>query len=159
MNLRIDAPIVPARSLGGIELGVPIRDYSDDILRRDLQGGLEYRLRSPFEAVYRLENGAIEIAADVRVGKIARITAGRGYMGAVDGVIRVGMFVRELMARDPSWYYDEPSELVLRKDTPGICLEVPDRDPPPHLVPGLRICAISVYHPALETRMGQEGDW
>ena len=156
---RVDAPILPGKSLGGIKVGVPVRVYSEELLRADLRGNVGYRMRGPFEVNYTLADGAIEVAVDARNGKIARVTATMWYTGALKGGIRIGMIAGDAMAIDRSLYYDEPSELIVSSEAPGLSPEVAERDPYPGIVPTLRISAISVYHPVLDTSAGQTGDW
>jgi hypothetical protein len=156
---RLDAPILPGQTLGEIELGVPVRSYSEELLRADLRGKLEYRMRGLFEVNYLLENGAIEVGVDVRNGKIARVTARRGYTGLLKGGIRIGITAGEAMGINQELYYDEASELILSRVCPGLSLEVTEIDPLPQLVPRLKISAISVYHPILDTQAGQTGEW
>ncbi|MBC6424331.1 MAG: hypothetical protein GDA43_24885 [Hormoscilla sp. SP5CHS1] len=74
---QLDAPIVPDRRLGGFDLRTPIRDLSDFLcgLGSWREGFCE--LVSPFEARYRLGKGEIELAVDVRNGKVFKIAAYR----------------------------------------------------------------------------------
>jgi len=159
MFTRVEAPILPGESLGGIRVGDPVRRYAEDFLRYELRREISFRMVGLFEATYILANGAIEVAVDVRNGKIARVTAARGYTGMLDNGVHVGMTVREAMAVDNRLHYDEPSELILRRGESGLSLALAERDPFPDAVPALRIVAISVYHPVLDTKAGQTGDW
>jgi hypothetical protein len=118
-----------------------------------------FRLVSPFEARYSLEDGSVEFAVDVRNGKIFKVIAQAGYEGKLFGGISVGMPVSDATDMDPRMYYDEASELLLLRDVPGVCLEVPLDDPTPEEAMRLTICAISVFAPEIETAAGLTGNW
>jgi hypothetical protein len=121
----------------------------------DLQHALEpmgplYRrgrlyMPDPLEARYELNQGEVTLAVDVRVGKVFRIDARRGYRGALDPGIQVGMKVREVLRLDPRYRYEECGALLMAEDVLGVSLGLEDSDPDPGEVPDLRVRVISVY--------------
>lgn len=159
VQLDLDAPITPGRGLAGLEVGIPIVRLSDALLQAELKGGVVYSLVSLFEATYGLMRGAVEIAVDVRNGKIARLTARSGYQGRLTPGIGIGMLVREAIRLDSRFYYDEGEERVLCRGVPGVSIDVARVDPTPADVPQLPIEVISVYHEALDSAAGQTGRW
>jgi len=156
---QLDAPIIPDRSLGGFDLRTHIRDLSDLLfgLGSWTEGFCE--LVSPFEARYRLGKGEIELAVDVRNGKVFKIVAYPGYKGKLFDKIVVGMRVKAAMEYEPRLFYSEAEAAILCQDFTGLTLDVPEIDPPPELIPDMTISAISVHIPELYTPRGMSGDW
>lgn len=159
MELQLEADISPNQELGGLNLRSSIKDLEHLLVGLGVWQEGSFELISPFEARYRLMEGAIEIAVDVRNGKVFKLTACAGYKGKLFGKITVGMSVRQAMALEPSLYYDEAEELILCKGIKGLSIDVPEVDPPPDKVPGMLIHAISVYAEEIMTGPGQKGDW
>jgi hypothetical protein len=158
--VQIDAPIVPNQGLSGIALRArmaDLRELLEATYIRNLPRSDWYELASPWEARYRL--GPVEIAVDVRNGKVFKVTARSGYVGKLFGKIGVGMPVGEAMKLEPRLYYDEAEEIVLVRGCPGITIDVPEIDPDPALVPSYPIHAISAMAPEAFTADGQLGNW
>jgi hypothetical protein len=158
-RLNLSAEIIPGRSLGGFRVGTLLRDIGEWIAAEALRDQVTYEMIGLFEASYRLAGGAVELVVDIRVGKVARITASEGYEGALNGLIRPGMPVGEAMLADPTLYYSEEEELILRRGTPGIALRLSESDPDPATVDDLTVIAISVFTEAIDTAAGQRGSW
>jgi hypothetical protein len=158
-SLSIKSPIVPDKGLGGIELRTRLIDI------QELFVGLGDRLPgstclvNTFEARYRFGSGEIEVGVDVRNGKVFKLTAGDGYEGMLLGRVFVGMKAGDAMELLPDLFYSEAEEGLLLRGRPGVFIEVADNDPPPALVPSLRIATISVYIHELDSVEGQKGYW
>jgi hypothetical protein len=149
-QLQCDAPIVPNQSLGGLQLRKPIvaiepllQRLPERYTRRDWAV-----VDPPWEIRYLL--GCVVVAADVRTGRIFKLIAVDGYEGLLFDKIRVGMRIHDAQKLELRLYYDEDSELLLVRDTPGVALDVPEVDPDPATVPGMPISAISVFVSELE---------
>jgi hypothetical protein len=157
-ELNLDAEIIPNQSLGGLTLRTKLIDIQN-IVHPWAQSKGSYHLSRPFEALYRPGNGEIEIGVDVRNGKVFRLTAREGYRGNLFGKVTVGMKVSEAMQLEPRLFYDEADWLIRCKGADGLSIDISEIDPPPELVPGLVISAISVYALESMTLQGQNGDW
>lgn len=158
--MMVDAePIIPAHGLGGVLLRRHISEYDSKIAGLGIWKPGHYRLVSPYEARYRIEEDFIEIAVDVRNGKVFKVTALPGYKGDLFGQIAIGMPVAAVIDADSRVYYDEASALILMNGVPGVCLDVPVDDPLPEEVIGLEVSAISVFVPEIETAAGNAGNW
>jgi hypothetical protein len=157
--VQLDAPIVPDRGLGGLWLRTPLGELQDLFLRLALANEIRFELAGLFEARYQLANGAVEVAVDVRNGKVFRLSASTGYQGLLFSRIAVGMTVREALTHQPDLYYDEAEEMLLYKGSDGVSLDVPAIDPSPEEVPEMTIRAINVFASEIGTREGQEGKW
>ena len=156
LDLQVNAPILPNEGLGGLKLRIPVTEIQDRLLAAfiaSLPKNDWHALAGLFEARYRL--GPVEIAIDVRNGKIFRLSAYEGYRGRLFGKISVGMKVSDAIALDPRLYYDEAEELLLVRGCVGVSLDVPEVDPDPAAVPAYPIVAISVY--AEEVSLREEG--
>lgn len=160
-QLKINEPIRPGQGLGGLRLRTEIGDYQDLILEKVSDETCTCELIRPFEARYAFEQGVIQVAVDVRNSKIFKLIAGHGYEGLLFGKIKVGMTVAEAMSLDSDLYYDEVEEAVLhrRPEGRGVVIDVPEIDPPPHMVPGLRISHISIHIEELTEPQAQRGSW
>ncbi|MDX2074914.1 MAG: hypothetical protein SFZ02_00665 [bacterium] len=159
--LRLDEPIIPAKSLGGINLGEKIiqADLQEMIKHQSLLKPEIYTLVSPFQVRYTLENSSIYVSVDVRNGKIFHLVALEGYTGKLFDKITVGMKIGDAMKLVPDLYYDEAQEQVLCKDILGIAIDPPEVDPPPDLVPDMVISAINIFVPQIATLRGHQGFW
>ena len=159
MTVSKDAPILPAVGIGGILLRTPIRELSSLLGGLGIRSAGDYFLAGLFDARYRLSNLGLEIAVDVRNGRVFRLTATAGYQGALFDRIRVGMQVAEAQRVEQRLQYSEAEEMLFVAGVSGVSLEVAEPDPPPTLVPQLTVVAISVFVPELDTAAGQRGDW
>jgi hypothetical protein len=141
-----NAPIVPDMELGGVRLRLPI-EMIDPILRRLPERYTStinwFQCSPPWEVRYVL--GSVVVAADVRTGRIFKVTALPGYHGKYRSGLHVGMRVLDAQQVEPELYYDEASELLYIKGMQGIAFDVPEIDPDPQKVPFMLISAISVY--------------
>jgi len=158
-SLDLKADILPARSLGGLRVGTPLREMSAWLSDQDLRGKVKYEMVGLYEARYRVAEGIVELAVDIRIGKVARLTAYNGYTGALFGNVRPGMRAREALRADARLYYSEEEELILCRGVPGVALDISERDPDPARVLDLEIVGVSVFTEALDTAAGQRGDW
>ena len=159
IDLRLDAEIVPNQGLGNLTLRSHISDLEDLLVGLGVYEEGSFRLASPFEARYRLGRGEIEVAVDVRNGKIFKLIAYEGYRGKLFGKIAAGMLVGDAMRLEPKLYYDEAEEAVLCRGVSGLTIDVPEIDPPAELVPGMPIKAIAVYAEEINTLQGNSGRW
>ncbi len=155
--ISLAASIGQNKGLRGLTLRARLAGVQVLFLGLDLYEKGECRLFAPFEACYRLGDGEIEVAVDVRNGKVFRLIAGPGYQGLLCGKIGVGMSAGESMRREPSLRYDESEEAIVYDDCPGVLLDLPEVDPLPEAVPALAISAISVYAPEAFSPASQRG--
>jgi hypothetical protein len=160
-KISATAPRVPNEGLRGLELRTPLTELQDilrkfDIENADPMGGW-YELVTEYEARYEL--GPVEIGVDVRDGKVFKLIAKRSYQGKLFGKISIGMNAGEAMTLEPRLYYDEIEDGLLVRGCEGIMVDVPEIDPPPHMVPSHRISAISVYAEEAVAPEGQKGRW
>jgi hypothetical protein len=95
----------------------------------------------------------VEMYVDVRHGRIYMLRAVPGYQGTL-GEVGVGMTVGEAMELEPRLRYDELRDELWLGDEQGVGFELSESDPPPEIVPTLRIEAIEVYAIRLTTRGG-----
>lgn len=158
-ELQFDAAIVPNHGLGGLMLRSNIRDFEPLLTGIGAWKEGSLYLASPFEARYRLGKGEVEIAVDVRNGKIFKLIAGAGYKGKLFDKITVGMRVRDALEVEPRLFYDEAEEAILCRDVQGVTVDVPEIDPPLNLVPEMNIHSISVFANEILTLQGQQGTW
>ena len=161
VKLQNDADIVPNTSLGGLTVRTRLLDIQELIMDRLLSHKVSFEIDpyTPFSAVYSFHDIAIDVAVDVRNGKIYKISAIEGYTGTLFGKIRVGMPVSEAMQLEPRLYYHEGEELILCREVDGLSIDVPEIDPPTELVPTMNIHAISVYAEEVHTLQGNRGEW
>jgi hypothetical protein len=157
--VQLDAPILPNQGLAGFLLRTHVRDLQEMFTNLALAEEITFELSRLFEARYRLGGGSVELAVDVRNGRVFRISAYSGYRGLLFGKITVGMTVREAMALVPSLYYDEAEEVVRCKDCEGVSVDVAQVDPLPHLVADMTIHAINVHAVEIDMLTGQDGHW
>ncbi len=150
MKLNLRGAIVPNVGLGGLRLRVHVSEMDDLVRGLGVTHPGSYKLAAPYEARYTFAAGAVEAAVDVRNGRVFKLIAGPGYEGNFQG-LRIGMLVRDAIRLNPSVYYDEAEELLMIRGIEGITLDVPEIDPPPSIVPGMRIAAISVYAVEIDT--------
>jgi hypothetical protein len=144
-HLDEEAPIIPDVGLGGVHLRLPIA-MINPILRRLPERYTSTRWfesSPPWEVRYIL--GSVVVAADVRTGRIFKVSALPGYRGGYHDRLHVGMRVQDAQQVEPALYYDEASELLYIKGVQGIAFDVPEVDPDPLKVPFMPISAISVY--------------
>jgi hypothetical protein len=118
-----------------------------------------FTLVSPLEARYEFTDYRLQVYVDVRNGKIYKLAALPGYKGLLFNKIYVDMKVSEAMALEPALYYDEATEVIRCKNILGLAIDVPETDPPPELVPGMTISAISIYAEEAFTPLGNLGQW
>ncbi len=129
-DLQLGAEIVPNQGLGGLSLGLNIGELEDLLFGLGTWKEGSFKLASPFEARYRLGRGEIEVAVDVRNGKVFKLTVYAGYQGKLFNEIIVGMTVRQAMQVEPRLFYDEAEESIFCEGVSGLSLDVPEVDPP-----------------------------
>jgi len=159
MQIQLDGEIVPNVGLGGLRLRSKLFDIQDLIYAWASPDKPSYELISPFEARYRLGAGAVGIGVDVRNGKVFKLSAYPRYKGKLFGKIDVGMNIRDAITVEPSLYYDEADGLIRCLGVKGLAIDLSADDPPPELVPTLKIAAISVFAEEVNTAEGQTGNW
>ena len=159
LELQLDAEIIPNQGLGNLTLRSHVSELKQMLVGIGVYDEGSFRLVSPFEARYRLGEGQVEVAVDVRNGKIFKLIAYAGYRGKLFKMITVGMRVSEAMKLESKLYYDEAEEAILCEGVPGLTIDVPEIDPPVELVPEMHIEAISVYAEEINTLRGMSGTW
>jgi hypothetical protein len=159
MEPLLDAHITPNEGLGGLRLRTKLIEIQDLVTPQMYTDPATYQLVSPFEARYTMANGAIEVAVDVRNGKIFKLIAREGYWGKLFGTIAVGMLAADAMQIEPGLKYDEAEETIICEGVPGLAIDVPAKDPPAELVPTMTISAINVFAVEILTANGQRGHW
>ena len=159
VQVDLEAPIVPDEGLGGLLLRRPLTDYWHLLPLPHGSKRAENFLASEIEARYRVASGAIDICVDVRNGRVFKLLARPGYRGVLFGRITVGMSVAEAMRLDARLHYDEREECILCRGVRGLSLDVPEIDPPPHLVPGMSVASINVYVHEVDTPDFARGAW
>lgn len=159
-DFDLDAPIIANHGLGGVVVRRPILDYQELIgsyQAAQLQKPVWYSLAYPFEARYVF--GAIEIAVDVRNGKVFKVTAHAGYRGLLLGKLAVGMPIPEAMRRENRLYLDEAEGLLLIRGVEGVAIDVSFDDPLPSEIMDESIWAITVNAQEALSADGQAGRW
>jgi hypothetical protein len=152
VKLDKTAPIAPGVGLGGIELGIGLKSLEPLIISTE-SPDLTYRLVSRFEARFSFPRDSISICVDVRSGVIFKLIASVGYEGSFLQDIRPGISAATAFSLESRLFYFEPEAVILCRDVPGVCLDLEDDDPPPEIVPGLRILYISVHLPYPEFQL------
>ncbi|WP_144395464.1 hypothetical protein [Pleionea sediminis] len=145
--MNIENEIIPGKSLGGIELGRNVADYSQLLESKELSEKLRYKQTSIYSTRYWVEGIPIEINVDTRTGVIYKISAINGYKGALNSSIKIGTPVTELMKAKPDFYYDECDEAFYSKEVDGIAIEVDEDDPLPEELIELKVEVITVFLP------------
>lgn len=158
-KLQLDAEIIPNHGLGNLKLRLSICDLVELVTGLGVYKSGSFYLASPFEARYRLGEGQVEIAVDVRNGKVFKLIAYAGYKGKLFNKITVGMQVHQAMKLEPRLFYDEAEEVILCRGVQGLTIDIPEIDPPPNLVPEMEIKAISVFAEEINTLQGMKGHW
>jgi hypothetical protein len=158
VQINTIAPIVPNESLGGLRLRTYLLEIAELVRGLGVTTPGRYELASPFEARYLFGDGSVQVAVDVRNGRIFKLIASEAYRGTF-GAVRVGMPLRDAIIEDPRLYYDEAEECVLCRGVEGITIDVPVVDPDPCQVPELPISAICVFAAEILTQQGQRGRW
>ena len=158
--IRPDGDVAPNEGLGGLKLRTPLTELQHLLWEFDVKiGNAEswYELISLYEARYDL--GSVAVGVDVRNGKVFKLIAQEGYAGKLFGTIEVGMNVGEAMSLEPRLFYDDIEEGLFVRGCAGVTLDVLEIDPPPEVVPGYPISAISVYAEEAVSPEGQRGNW
>ncbi len=156
---NLNAPILPDQEIGGITLRTRLTEIQQHLTGLGLYQQGRYALVSPFEARYTLGRGEVELAVDVRNGKLFKIIAKEGYAGLLFGSIHVNMVVRDAMRHTPALFYNEPEAVIMCQGIAGVAINVSEDDPDPDTVYDMPIDAISVYIAELDTSAGQLGTW
>ncbi|WP_143313281.1 hypothetical protein [Chitinophaga eiseniae] len=122
----IEAPIIPGVSLGGIQQGMLVKGLekmfrTDQYFARDKKISL-VTTPSLRYIEYWYMGGIIRLKVDIYDGRITNIIATKGYQGTVNGVLRVGMTVREVLQVDAGFTCYSPPGGLMSPNFLGICL-------------------------------------
>jgi hypothetical protein len=158
MQIDLTAPVVPAESLGGLQIRTHVTDI-DDLLRGiGTTSPGTFELVRPYEARFSFGDGSVEAAVDIRNGRIFKLIGRRNYKGCF-GAVALGMIAAEVFRHDSRFFFDDAEGYFFCKGVPGLAIELPDDDPDPQQVLRLPISAFSVYAPGINTADGQGGNW
>jgi hypothetical protein len=153
------AEIMANRSLGGLDLRRPLLDVQEELSSLGTARPGSYQLVAPFEAWYKVDDSSIEIAVDVRNGKIFKLIAREGYEGMLFGGIKVGSRFSDALCFDGSLYYDEVDEIALSKNFPGLSMDLSAPIDDLTDVALVTIVAIAVFAEEIDSLAGQRGIW
>ena len=153
------AETVPNRGLGGLDLRLALYDVQDELSSLGTGRAGSYELVAPFEAWYKIADACVEIAVDVRNGKIFKLIARGGYDGLLLGAIRVGSRFSDALEVDGSLYYDEVDEIALSGAYPGLSMDLSAPLDSPSDAALVTILAIAVFAAEIESMAGQRGTW
>jgi hypothetical protein len=106
-DFNINAPIIPAQSIGGIPQNIQIKELSQAIYNYEnynKEKSLMLELLDSLRYIqYNYLNGAIRLIVDVFSGKVTNIIAGKGYNGKFNNTIAIGSKVKDLLNLDPEF--------------------------------------------------------
>lgn len=122
----IDAPIIPGVSIAGITQGMQVKGL-EKVLRADQYFAREKKIKvvttpSLRYVEYWYMEGLIRLKVDIYDGRVTHIIATAGYTGSINGIIRVGMTVREVLQIDPGFTCYSPPGGLMSPNYLGICL-------------------------------------
>ena len=144
MKIDINAPIIPFKGLGGIEL------YSTKEELKDILSLPNVTSRNYFEDTirYEVKNESLLFFNTIN-NKLYKITATGTYKGKAFGKIGIGMTSKELLEAEPSFVYNDFEEVWISDK--GIFIEMePETN---------RVMWISVYVPELLNEDFEKGNW
>lgn len=143
--IDINAPIIPWKSIGGIELYSTIKDVRELLENRKLVSGIllnnlwvRYEIKDTMYLFFHLCNG-----------KLFKITTLKEYTGKLFGRIGVGTSETDLLKAEPSFTYDDFEEVF--ETQKGIFIET---DPIAHVA-----TQISVYIKELDDNDFEDANW
>ena len=121
--IKLNAPIVPWKGMGGIKLYTHISDLFNLIEQAEepLPAG-NYLMR------YEIKD-SVYLWFNIVNGKLFKITALKNYTGSLFGKIKVGMDIDEVLKLEPSFVYEDFEEVYCSPK--GIFIET---DPVEHTV-------------------------
>ncbi|CAM4448375.1 hypothetical protein [Paenibacillus tarimensis] len=140
----LNAPIIPWKGLGGLNLYSHISEYysiiknlkeADALLGKSL---VRYEIKDEVILWFNIFNG-----------KLFKITALKNYTGKLFDVIHIGMPIDEVLEIEPSFEYDDFEEVYCSPK--GIYIET---DPIEHTV-----LWISVYIKEIDNEDFDKGNW
>ena len=100
----INAPIVPATSIGGLKQGLSFKELENIVYKFKCKSlDLSLKVRSLNSVEYQYKDGVIGIVADIFFQRVNVIIVREGYLGKIDNTIHVGMTIRELFEIDNSF--------------------------------------------------------
>lgn len=144
MEIDLNAPIIPFKGLGGIELYTSKKvlaeflDANNAIPRMLFEDTIRYEIKDECLLFFNVVND-----------KLYKLTATGNYKGSVFGKIKIGMSEEELLEAEPSFVYDDFEEVWISDK--GIFIEM---DPETN-----KVMWISVYVPELDTEDFEKGNW
>ncbi|MBA4602111.1 hypothetical protein H2C83_07220 [Thermoactinomyces sp. AMNI-1] len=142
--IKLDAPILPWKGMGGIRLYSHISQFYDLIVHSKS----EPVLLGKFLIRYEIKD-SVDLWFNIMNGKLFKITALKNYKGKLFDKIRIGMHIDEVLQHEPSFIYDDFEEVYCSPK--GVFIET---DPVEHSV-----LWIAVYVKELENEDFERGKW
>jgi hypothetical protein len=140
----LNAPIVPWKGMGNIELYSHLKDFYEYINKsrpKILTVGM-------FDVRYEIEN-QVDLWFSILNGRLWKVTALKDYKGKLFDNIHIGMHIDDVLKIEPSFEYDDFEEVYYSPK--GIFIET---DPVEHTV-----LWISVYVKELDNEDFERGNW
>ncbi|WP_284085039.1 hypothetical protein [Acinetobacter haemolyticus] len=126
--LDIDAPIIPGKSIGNINIGDKLSKYLNIIDER-IKSKLLIQNIDINENKITFNKLPIEIFVKVDSDEIYKLSAGPGYKGKLNGVISIGDKAKDILKKDHNFYYDDFYESLLNRSQDGVILEFSNDEP------------------------------
>lgn len=142
--VNLDAPIIPWKSMGGINLYTHIHDFYDLISELEDSAVLLGKSLIRYEI-----KGSVVLWFNLMNGRLFKITALENYTGKIFDKIHIGMHIDDVLKIEPSFEYDDFEEVYCSPK--GIFIET---DPVEHTV-----LWISVYVKELDDDDFERGNW
>ncbi|GMK39882.1 hypothetical protein PCCS19_29370 [Paenibacillus sp. CCS19] len=142
--INIDAPLLPGKGMGGINLYSHIRDFYPLLANEDIKA----KLLGKFLIRYQI-NDSVDLWFNLINGKLFKITALSKYTGSLFERIKIGMHINEVLSIEPSFEYDDIEEVYC--SSKGIYIET---DPVSDAV-----LWISVFVRESENQEFENGNW
>ncbi len=147
--MDLAAEIIPAKSLGGIDLRDRLSKYSGYLEKSNIMGLLNYKQVGVYSTRYSFKNYPVEFNVDTRTGLIYKISAINKYEGRFDKLIGIGFPVKNIFQLNMGFYYDDCDEAIYSNKVEGLTLELNADDPLPEEIGDLKVSVISVFSPEL----------
>lgn len=151
--------IVPNCNVENIFLRKKITEYSEMLAQQKSHGLLEFEEPDEYTGCYHLKGLYLEIYVDKRNEKIYKIAVLKGFSGAFEEKIRLGMTIPDACEKDPRLYFKESESIMLFKGIEGICIDLGVDDPWPDELDDLCVDSIIVFATEAFTFEGLKGHW
>ncbi len=130
--LNLEAPIIPGKSIGGIDLQMHISHLKDWILYLTTKvfhdkdsKVLKAQVNFGLEVEYSVNDGVISFIVDIVSGTVFRLTCGKGYKGKLLNTIGIGSPFHELLKLGKSFDVYNTYH-VMSPEFPGLYIELPE---------------------------------